>query len=116
SLSPCLNTAKNTKLSSNELKKNLNNVFKGIPEDSFKSDYFKENLPLTTSLIACPLLLPYLLKINKDNKGVDFVSDHIRSILKSVYGDSCELIKAFEEGDKLHMMAFVSALPIVGAI
>ncbi|WP_053979295.1 hypothetical protein [Marinagarivorans algicola] len=116
SLRSCLNMAKNTKFSSNELKNNLNNVFEKISLNSYKSDSFKENLPLTTSLIACPLLLPYLLKINKDNKGVDFISDHIKSILKSVYGDSCELIKAFEEGDKLHMMAFVSALPIVGAI
>lgn len=119
SLSSCLNKAKNTKFSSNELENNLNNVFEKISLNSYKSDSFKENLPLTTSLIACPLLLPYLLTTNKDNEGnegVDFISDHIKSILESVYGADGTLIKAFEEGDKLHMMAFVSALPIVGAI
>ena len=87
-----ISTAKNVETSHRELMKNISDL---LAAGDFK-------LPFTETLLACPLLWPFLG--NKD------LSSIVKKILPSSYIDAYDKFSTIEKPEKLK----VSALPIVG--
>lgn len=110
--------SKNVASSSNELLTNLKGALSAYPESS----KMEEALPITTSLITCPLLWPYLGEwISKNNgTGVNPIFCLIFEVIESVHSaEGLETIfsNEFESmriGNFQRGLKFVSRLPITG--
>ncbi|MGL0949681.1 P-loop NTPase fold protein [Vibrio vulnificus] len=98
-----IRSAKNISSSSNELVVNLSSILKSNVK-------FKDDLPLTYSLISCPLLWPFL--------GDTSISDNVKSIIQqSCEGDTQQaMLSDFQDISEIKNPAklFISTLPIIG--
>ncbi|HCE2679883.1 TPA: hypothetical protein NGU92_001338 [Vibrio parahaemolyticus] len=98
-----IRSAKNISSSSNELVVNLSSLLKSNIK-------FKDDLPLTYSLISCPLLWPFL--------GDTSISDNVKSIIQqSCKGKTQQaMLSDFQDISEIKNPAklFISTLPIIG--
>ena len=109
SLENILRKAKNVATSANELKQNLINVSKALNQEGKD---LKQELPLTYSLLMCPLLWPYFLS---QLELSSFFSSYLIRAIKDSYGDLIEESMLNEMFESRHKgLAFVSCFPIIG--
>ena len=99
-----LNNVRNTNTSPKELIQNIILINKNINSN------FKENLPLTYSLISCPILWPFLGKYKENGEIKDNLYNEVCLLLSEEEKKSFERIANYSEPSTLN----ISALAIMG--